>query len=81
MSAPTKQFCPLCRGELCTADAVRTHLIADHKRSAAEAAELIARFDTAHPISEPHMYCATETGGGSKRSCGDRIAAPSMPVN
>ena len=29
------------------ADAVRAHLIADHKRSAAEADELIARFDIA----------------------------------
>jgi hypothetical protein len=80
MSAPAKQLCPLCRGDLCTEDAVRTHLIADHKRSAAEAAELIARFDTAQPISEPHMYCATETAGGGGRSCGGRIAALPMPV-
>jgi hypothetical protein len=61
--APASQFCPLCRGELCVADAVRAHLIADHKRSAAEADELIARFDTDQPIPEPerepHMYCAT----------------------
>src|SRR5579863_5847415 len=83
MSAQAKQFCPLCRGELCTADAVHTHLIADHKRSAAEAAELIARFKTAQPISEPepepHMYCATEKARSSERSCGVSIAAPCMP--
>ena len=51
MGAPAKQFCPLCRGELCMPDAVRTHLVADHKRSAAEADELIARFDTAQADS------------------------------
>jgi hypothetical protein len=61
MGAPARQFCPLCRGELCMPDAVRTHLIADHKRSAAEADELIERFDTAKPIPEPepHVYCAS----------------------
>jgi hypothetical protein len=47
MGATARQFCPLCRGELCMADAVRTHLIADHKRSPAEADELIARFNIA----------------------------------
>ena len=63
MGATARQFCPLCRGELSMADAVRTHLIADHKRSPAEADELIARFDIAQPIPEPepepHMYCLT----------------------
>jgi len=64
MGAAAGQRCPLCRGDLCMTDAVREHLIADHKRSAAEADELIARFDIAVPIPEPepepHMYCATE---------------------
>ncbi len=85
MSAAVRQFCPLCRGELCIADAVRAHLIADHKRSAAEADELIARFDTAHPIPEPepepHMYCATESrasGRGGSRDGG--AAAPKVAV-
>jgi hypothetical protein len=40
---------------------VRTHLIADHKRSAAQAEELIVRFNIAKPIPEPepepHIYC------------------------
>ena len=60
MGAPVTQFCPLCGCSLCLQDAVRTHLIADHKRSAAQADELIARFDTAKPIPEPepepHIY-------------------------
>lgn len=64
MSAVARQFCHLCRGELCITDAVRGHLIADHKRSAAEADELIARFEIAQPIpepeEEPHMYCTAE---------------------
>lgn len=84
MGATARQFCPLCRGELCMADAVRTHLIADHKRSAAEADELIARFDIAKPIPEPepHMYCAMETqpdGGG--RSGHSGAAMPEMLVD
>jgi hypothetical protein len=86
MGATARQFCPLCRGELCMADAVRTHLIADHKRSPAEADELIARFDIAQPIPEPepepHMYCATEarrSGGGRSRDGG--AAAPDVSVN
>jgi len=70
MGATATQFCPLCRSELCMPDAVRTHLLADHKRSPAEANDLIARFDTAKPSpepdEEPHMYCA---------------AAPEVPVN
>ena len=81
MGAAARQFCPLCRGDLCMTDAVREHLIADHKRSAAEADELIARFDISMPIPEPqpepHMYCATEAqraGGG--RSRGDGAAVP-----
>ena len=59
MGAPVTQFCPLCRCSMCVPDAVRTHLIADHKRSAAQADELIARFDIAKPIPEPepHIYC------------------------
>lgn len=79
MGAPIRQFCPLCRGELCIADAVRTHLIAVHKRSAAEADELIARFDIAEPIPEPepepHMYCATETQRSVDGRSGDGVAA------
>jgi hypothetical protein len=77
MGAPARQFCPLCRGELCMADAVRTHLIAVHKRSAAEADELIARFDIAEPIAEPepHMYCATETQRSVDGRSGDGVAA------
>jgi len=71
MGAPARQFCPLCRGELCMADAVRAHLVADHKRSAAEADELIARFDTAKPIPEPapepHMYFAAKKHGSGGR--------------
>ena len=70
MITPAKQFCPLCRGELRMADAVRIHLVADHKRSTIEADELIARFDTAKPIPEPepepHMYCA----GGQPQAVG-----------
>lgn len=85
MSAPARQFCPLCRGELCMADAVRTHLIADHKRSAAEADELIARFDTAKPIPEPEpepdMYCTMDKLGSSGRLSGNGAAAPGMLVN
>ena len=61
------------------ADAVRTHLIADHKRSAAEADELIARFDIAKPIPEPepepHMYCAAEKLGDGVRSAVDDAMA------
>jgi hypothetical protein len=72
MGAAVRQFCPLCRGEFRPPDVVRTHLIADHKRSAAEADELIARFDTAQPIpepeAEPHMYCAQARPRSSGRS-------------
>ncbi len=83
MGAPATQFCPLCRGALCIADAVRAHLIADHKRSAAEADELIARFDTAKPIPapEPHMYCAPEKRGNGERGGHDRAAAPGLLVD
>jgi hypothetical protein len=85
MSAPVSQFCPLCRGELCVMDAVRTHLIADHKRSAAEADELIARFDTAKPIPEPepepHIYFATAELDGSERSACGATAAPQALVD
>jgi hypothetical protein len=76
MITPAKQFCPLCRGELRMADAVRIHLVADHKRSTIEADELIARFDTAKPIPEPepepHMYCAGGqlSSGGARNNCG-----------
>lgn len=80
MDAPTKQFCPLCRSELCVADAVRTHLIADHKRSTAEADELIARFEIARPISEPepepHMYCTTNESAGDRHSSRNVSAGP-----
>jgi len=85
MSTPASQFCPLCRGELFLADAVRAHLVADHKRSAAEADELIARFDTAQPIPEPepepHMYYATAKPGSSGRLSRARGAAPVVLVN
>ena len=71
MVASARHFCPLCRGELSVTDAVRTHLIADHKRSAAEADELIARFDTAKPIPapepEPHIYFSIWEFNGSER--------------
>jgi hypothetical protein len=40
MGTPVTQFCPLCRCSLCEQDAVRTHLIADHKRSAAQAEDI-----------------------------------------
>ena len=85
MSAAARQLCPLCRGELCTADAVRTHLIADHKRSAAEADELIARFDIAKRIPgtdpEPHIYCASEAyRSGTGRSREGVAAAAEMLV-
>jgi hypothetical protein len=86
MGAAAQQCCPLCRGDLCMADAVRKHLIADHKRSAAEADALIARFDIAKPITapepEPHLYCATEahrSGGGRSRD--GAAAAPEMLVD
>ena len=39
MDVSASRFCPLCRSELRVADAMHTHLIADHKRSAAEADE------------------------------------------
>jgi hypothetical protein len=85
MGAPVRQFCPLCRGELCVADAVRTHLIADHKRSAAEAEELIARFDTAKPIPEPepepHIYFASGELNGRERSARGGAAAPETLVD
>ena len=90
MGAAVRQFCPLCRSELCMADAVRAHLIAEHKRSATEADELIARFDIAKPIPEPepepHMYCATEKLGDDLRSyhgrsCRGRSAAPEVLVD
>ena len=62
------------------------HLIADHKRSAVEADELIVRFNVAKPIPEPepepHMYCATEaqrSGGRQSRDGG--AAAPEMLVD
>jgi len=84
MGAPARQFCPLCRGELCVTDAVRTHLIADHKRSAAEADELIARFDTAKPIPEPepepHLYFPTGDLNGDERSA-RACAAAETPVD
>jgi hypothetical protein len=69
MGTPVAQFCPLCRCSLCLQDAVRTHLIADHKRSAAQADELIARFDTAKPIPEPepHIYCVRANLGSGQQ--------------
>jgi hypothetical protein len=85
MGAPAKEFCPLCRGELCMADAVRTHLIADHKRSAAEADELIARFDTAKPIPEPEpeprIFFATRKPDGGEPSAHGGAAAPETLVD
>jgi hypothetical protein len=80
MDATTRQSCPLCRSELCAADAVRRHLIADPKRSATEADELVARFDTAKPIaqpeSEPHLlyWAATKPAGDGQSSTGGRAA-------
>jgi hypothetical protein len=66
-------------------DAVRTHLIAEHKRSAAEADELIARFDTAkhipEPQPEPHMYCVTEKPVSGGRSGCDSATVLEIPVN
>lgn len=69
MNPPAGVFCPLCCRELCASDAVPSHLITDHKRSAAEADELIARFDTATPIPEPepHLYCANLKLGSGRR--------------
>ena len=56
MDAAVRQFCPLCRGEMAAADAVRDHLIADHRRSSVEADELIARFDIARAIPAPERF-------------------------
>lgn len=85
MGTPATQFCPLCRGELCMPDTVRAHLVADHKRSAAEADELITRFDTANPIPdpepEPHMYCASAKPGSGGRLDHHGAEAPEMLVN
>jgi hypothetical protein len=71
MDATIKLYCPLCRSELCLTDAVRTHLIGEHKRSAAEAAELIARFDIGkaipEPDPEPHMYFGAKESRGHRR--------------
>ena len=60
MDAAAHQFCPLCRGEMAAAGAVREHLIADHKRSSVEADELIARFDLPETVPAPErfMCCA-----------------------
>lgn len=85
MDAQARQLCPLCRGELRVANAVRAHLISDHKRSAAEADELIARFDTARPIpepaAEPHSYFAIgKLNGDGTRSARGGATAPEMPV-
>jgi len=71
IDAPASQFCPLCRGELRTTDGVRMHLVTDHKRSASEADQLMARFDTARPIPAPelkrHLFCAAgrKSAGGA----------------
>jgi hypothetical protein len=50
---------------------VRTHLIADHKRSAAQAEELIVRFNIAKPIPEPepepHIYCVRANLGSGQQ--------------
>jgi hypothetical protein len=71
MGRPVTQFCPLCRCSLCEQDAVRTHLIADHKRSAAQAEELIVRFNIAKPIPEPepepHIYCVRANLGSGQQ--------------
>jgi hypothetical protein len=84
MGAPASVFCPLCRRELCMPDAVRTHLIAEHKRSAAAADELIARFDTAKPLPEPepelHIYCADAKLRSGPRFSRSRGAAPGRLV-
>lgn len=50
--AEAKHFCPLCRGAHRDRDAVRAHLIVEHKRAADTADELLARFDTAQAIPE-----------------------------
>ena len=86
MGPPARQYCPLCQGDLCIADAVRAHLIADHKRSAAEADELIARFDAGRPTAEsepePHMCCAQRRSPGQWTiEPNGAAAAPEVPVN
>jgi len=76
MITPARQFCPLCGCELRMADAMLTHLVADHKRSTMGADELIARFDTTKPIPdaepEPHMYCGSTvlSSGSARNRCG-----------
>jgi len=71
MGTPVTRFCPLCHCSLCEQDAVRTHLIADHKRSAAQAEELIVRFNIAKPIPEPepepHIYCVRANLGSGQQ--------------
>ena len=77
-----EQFCPLCRAPIGESDAVRAHLIADHKRTAAQADELAARFDTAKPIPDPEgggRYCAWSRygaggePGGRPRAAQERV--------
>lgn len=43
-------YCPLCRGSFSDRDAVRTHLIKEHKRSIADADEMVAGYDIADKI-------------------------------
>jgi hypothetical protein len=80
MRATDTHFCPLCQGKFCPADAVRTHLIADHERSAVDADELIARFDIAQPIPKPQIYCVTEERRNRSGRSRDGRAAPEVPV-
>jgi hypothetical protein len=84
MGTPVTQFCPLCRCSLCLQDAVRIHLIADHKRSAAQTDELIARFDIAKPIPEPepepHIYCECADLGSGQPLSRHSAAAPGTRV-
>jgi hypothetical protein len=82
MRKPVTQFCPLCRCSLCEPDAVRTHLIADHKRSAAQADELITRFDIAKPIPEPEppIYCVRANLGSGQPLSRHSAAAPGRRV-
>lgn len=83
MSAPASHYCPLCRHPVREPDAVHAHLIADHKRTAAQADELVARFDTAKPISDSEgggWYCAWSRygaggePGGWPRAAQKRVA-------
>lgn len=70
-------FCPLCRCELNIPETVRAHLIANHKRKAAERGEPMMRFDTATPTEpELHIYCAHFKLESGPRFRSDRKTTP-----